>query len=154
MGAESNSNRCPECGRDGYHSPSVTVDAVAARETENGLELLMIERGLDPAVWQGLWAFPGGFVDYGEDPEDAVLRELQEETGVEAENPRVLHILGAPGRDPRKHCVGLFYLVDADLETEPIGADDAVSAAWVPIDELTEETVAADHFVIVELLRD
>ena len=50
MGAESNSNSCPECGRDGYPSPSVTVDAVAARETENGLELLMIERGPDPAV--------------------------------------------------------------------------------------------------------
>ena len=56
MGAESNSNSCPECGRDGYHSPSVTVDAVAARETENGLELLMIERGPDPAVWEGMWA--------------------------------------------------------------------------------------------------
>ena len=79
MGAESNTKRCPTCGRDGYHSPSVTVDAVAARETNNGLELLMIERGPDPAVWEGMWAFPGGFVDYGEDPEDAVLRELQEE---------------------------------------------------------------------------
>ncbi|MCH2441474.1 MAG: NUDIX hydrolase [Candidatus Thalassarchaeum sp.] len=154
MGAESNSNSCPECGRDGYHSPSVTVDAVAARETENGLELLMIERGPDPAVWEGMWAFPGGFVDYGEDPEDAVLREMFEETGVKGKNPRVLHILGAPGRDPRKHCVGLFYLVDAALDTEPRGADDAVSAAWVPIDDLNEETVAADHLDIVELLRE
>ena len=114
----------------------------------------MIERGPDPAVWEGMWAFPGGFVDYGEDPEDAVLRELQEETGIEGENPRVLHILGAPGRDPRKHCIGLFYLVDADIDTEPKGADDAVSAAWVPIDELTKDTVAADHLDIVDMLRE
>ena len=67
MEAEEKTKRCPTCGRDGYHSPSVTVDAVAARETEYGLELLMIERGPDPAIWEGKWAFPGGFVDYGED---------------------------------------------------------------------------------------
>ena len=146
--------RCELCGRDDYQNPSVTVDAVATREGEKGLEVLMIKRGKDPKEWEGMWAFPGGFVDYGEDPEDAVLRELQEETGIEGQNPRVLHILGAPGRDPRKHCVGLFYLVDADIDTEPEGADDAVSAAWVPIDELTKDTVAADHIDIVDMLRE
>ena len=96
----------------------------------------------------------GSIKIYGEDPEDAVLRELHEETGIEGQNPRVLYILGAPGRDPRKHCVGLFYLVDADIDTEPKGADDAVSAAWVPIDELTKDTVAADHLDIVDMLRE
>lgn len=146
--------RCDECGRDDYQNPSVTVDAVATREGPSGLELLMIKRGKDPIEWEGKWAFPGGFVDYGEDPEDAVLRELNEETGIEGQNPRVLHILGAPGRDPRKHCVGLFYLVDADIDTEPKGADDAVSAAWVPINELTKDTVAADHLDIVDMLRE
>ncbi len=147
-------SQCPKCGRDGYRSPSVTVDAVAARETSAGLELLMIERGPNPPVWAGMWAFPGGFVDYGEDPEDAVLREMHEETGVTGDNPRIIHVLGAPGRDPRKHCVGLFYLVDADLEAEPRGADDAVSAAWVPITELNEHNVAADHLVVVDMLRE
>ena len=157
MVVESNENlvgqRCPECGRDGYRSPSVTVDAVAARETAEGLELLMIQRGPEPAVWAGLWAFPGGFVDYGEDPEDAVLREMLEETGVSGENPRILDVLGTPGRDPRKHCVGLFYLVDADLDVTPVGADDAESAAWVTIDALSAENVASDHLIIVDMLR-
>ena len=74
--------RCEECGRDDYQNPSVTVDAVATREGNDGLELLMIKRGEDPKEWEGMWAFPGGFVDYGEDPEDAVIRELLEETGV------------------------------------------------------------------------
>ena len=100
-GDADNAARCAKCGRDSYRSPSVTVDAVAARKTDDGLELLMIERGPDPSVWAGMWAFPGGFVDYGEDPEDAVLREMLEETGVVGENPRILHVLGAPGRDPR-----------------------------------------------------
>ena len=63
----------------------------------------MIERGPDPAVWEGL-GISRGFVDYGEDPEDAVLRELQEETGIEGENPRVLHILGALVRSSKTLC--------------------------------------------------
>ena len=107
--------RCEECGRDDYQNPSVTVDAVATRDGNEGLELLMIKRGKEPQEWEGMWAFPGGFVDYGEDPEDAVIRELLEETGVVGKYPLALTILGKPGRDPRKHCVGLFYLVEVDL---------------------------------------
>ena len=86
--------RCDECGRDDYQNPSVTVDAIATREGSNGLELLMIKRGKDPIEWEGKWAFPGGFVEYGEDPEDAVIRELLEETGVVGKYPLSLTILG------------------------------------------------------------
>jgi len=146
--------RCEECGRDDYQNPSVTVDAVSTRKGTNGLELLMIKRGNDPEDWEGMWAFPGGFVDYGEDPEDAVIRELLEETGVKGRYPRVFTVLGKPGRDPRKHCVGLFYLIDVDSESKPVGGDDAVEAQWVPIDELTLENVAGDHSEVVELLRE
>ncbi|MAD72260.1 MAG: NUDIX hydrolase [Euryarchaeota archaeon] len=146
--------RCQECGRDDYQNPSVTVDAVATREGIDGLELLMIKRGKDPQEWEGMWAFPGGFVDYGEDPEDAVVRELLEETGVVGKHPLSLTILGKPGRDPRKHCVGLFYLVEVDSESEPVGGDDAVDAQWVPINQLTPENVAGDHSEVIELLRE
>jgi 8-oxo-dGTP diphosphatase len=146
--------QCPECGRDGYHSPSITVDAVAIRDGEYGLEILMIKRGPKPSEWAGMWAFPGGFVDYGEDPEDAVLRELEEETGVVGRNPVALTILGAPGRDPRKHCVGIFYLVEVNPTAAPIGADDAVDAAWLPIGNLGVENVACDHASVVDLLRE
>ena len=146
--------RCQECGRDDYQNPSVTVDAVATREGVDGLELLMIKRGEDPQEWEGMWAFPGGFVDYGEDPEDAVVRELLEETGVVGKHPLSLTILGKPGRDPRKHCVGLFYLVEVDSESEPVGGDDAVDAQWVPINQLTPENVAGDHSEVIELLRE
>jgi len=146
--------RCQECGRDDYQNPSVTVDAVATREGVDGLELLMIKRGKDPREWEGMWAFPGGFVDYGEDPEDAVVRELLEETGVVGKHPLSLTILGKPGRDPRKHCVGLFYLVEVDSESEPVGGDDAVDAQWVPINQLTPENVAGDHSEVIELLRE
>ena len=146
--------RCEKCGRDDYQNPSVTVDAVATREGTEGLELLMIKRGKEPQEWEGMWAFPGGFVDYGEDPEDAVIRELLEETGVIGKYPLALTILGKPGRDPRKHCIGLFYLVEVDYDSEPVGGDDAIDAQWVPIHKLEQENVAGDHSEIIELLRE
>ena len=146
--------RCEECGRDDYQNPSVTVDAVATREGTEGLELLMIKRGKEPQEWEGMWAFPGGFVDYGEDAEDAVIRELLEETGVVGKYPLALTILGKPGRDPRKHCVGLFYLVEVDSDSEPVGGDDAIDAQWVPIHQLEQENVAGDHSEVIELLRE
>lgn len=146
--------RCEECGRDDYQNPSVTVDAVATREGTEGQELLMIKRGKEPQEWEGMWAFPGGFVDYGEDPEDAVIRELLEETGVVGKYPLALTILGKPGRDPRKHCVGLFYLVEVDSDSEPVGGDDAIDAQWVPIHQLKQENVAGDHSEVIELLRE
>ena len=146
--------RCEECGRDDYQNPSVTVDAIATREGTEGLELLMIKRGKEPQEWEGMWAFPGGFVDYGEDPEDAVIRELLEETGVVGKYPLALTILGKPGRDPRKHCVGLFYLVEVDSDSEPVGGDDAIDAQWVPIHQLEQENVAGDHSEVIELLRE
>ena len=146
--------RCEECGRDDYQNPSVTVDAVATRDGNEGLELLMIKRGKEPQEWEGMWAFPGGFVDYGEDPEDAVIRELLEETGVVGKYPLALTILGKPDRDPRKHCVGLFYLVEVDSNSEPVGGDDAVDAQWVPIHQLEQENVAGDHSEVIELLRE
>ena len=62
---------CDDCGQ--WPQPSLAVDAVAIR----GDEVLLIRRGSEP--WKGMLAFPGGFVDSGENPEDAVIRELKEE---------------------------------------------------------------------------
>ena len=146
--------RCSKCGRDDYQTPSVTVDAIATRNIDDKLESLMIKRGSKPPEWEGMWAFPGGFVDYGEDPEDAVIRELLEETGVLGKYPMALTILGKPKRDPRKHCIGLFYLVEVDPNSKPVGGDDAVDAKWVDIKQLNQHNVAGDHSEVIEILRE
>ena len=146
------SEPCDACGRDGYSNPAVAVDAVALREGESGTEVLLIRRGGEP--WKGRLAFPGGFVDYGEDPAHAVLRELEEEAGVDGFDPGALAIHGDPDRDPRKHIIALFYLVDVDPEAMPRGGDDAADAAWVPIAGLTANQVAGSHIQIIEMLRE
>ena len=67
-----------------YRNPALAVDAAVRR----GDQVLLIQRGNEP--WKGAWALPGGFVDYGEDPTDAVLRELEEETGYKAKELTLL----------------------------------------------------------------
>ena len=59
-----------------YRNPSLTVDAIVPISTSEGFKICLITRGRDP--FQGSLAFPGGFVDYMEDPEVAVVRELDE----------------------------------------------------------------------------
>jgi len=65
-----------------------------------------------------------------------------------------LAIHGDPDRDPRKHIIALFYLVDVEPEAVPRSGDDAEDAAWVPIAELTDDQVAGSHFQIIEMLRE
>ena len=73
-----------------YRNPALAVDAAGRR----GAEVLLIQRGNEP--WKGASALPGGFVDYGEDPRDAVLRELEEETGLKGHIIRLLYSKGEP----------------------------------------------------------
>lgn len=93
-----------------------------------------------PAGW---WTLPGGGVDHGESPHDAVRRELHEEAGLEARAVRLVdvhdvHVVDT-GRDDvyeDYHGVHLLYAVDADLTVEPhvveVGGTTDV-ARWVPI---------------------
>ena len=136
---------------DGFRNPSLTVDAISLRGKSDDTELLLLRRGAEP--WKGRLAFPGGFVEYGEEPEVAVLRELLEETGVVGTGPELFAVRGDPDRDPRRHIVSIFYLVDVDESAVPIAGDDASEAEWVKIKEITAENVAGDHIKVIEQLR-
>ena len=129
---------CDECGQ--WAQPSLAVDAVAIR----GDEVLLIRRGKEP--WKGMLAFPGGFVDKGEDPEVAVIRELKEECGIDGKILHLLCVKGDPNRDPRGHVISIAYVVSAD--GEPTAGDDAASAEWYPISQIEE--MAGDHMSILD----
>jgi 8-oxo-dGTP diphosphatase len=131
----------------GYYIPSVTTDAVVLRPRVDGLhDVLMITRGHPP--YQGRIAFPGGFVDYNEDPKDGCLRELKEECGIDGRDPVLVTVAGAPQRDPRKHIISIVYRVLVPSDAEVRAGDDAATARFYPLQDLLnapDDTIAFDH---------
>lgn len=128
--------------------PSVTVDCVVFDDRDR---LLLIRRRHPP--FEGQFALPGGFVDYGERAEAAARRELMEETGLVAKELRLVGVYSDPARDPRGHTIGIAYLTNVEDGT-PVAGDDAAEAEfradWREID------LAFDHDEIVrdsDLLR-
>ena len=124
-----------------YKSPSLAVDAVVFSEQK----ILLIRRKNDP--FKKFFALPGGFVDYGETTENAVLRELKEETGIDGRIKNMAGVFSDPKRDPRKHVVSIVYVIDPTTK-EIRSGDDAEYCAWFSIDNLPE--LAFDHKAIIE----
>ena len=131
-----------------YPRPMVTVDAAVFRKTERGMEVLLIKRGNYP--YEGMWALPGGFVDMEETLEEAVVRELQEETGLSGIQLKQLHAFSEIHRDPRGRNISInFYGIADSKNTDVKGGDDAADARWFPVDQLPE--LAFDHIKVVEM---
>jgi 8-oxo-dGTP diphosphatase len=123
-----------------YTSPKLTVDGICI----NHDEILLINRKHMP--FQGRWALPGGFVEYGETTEKAVCREVREETGLETEIVSLFGVYSDPSRDPRGHTVSVIYTlrkIGGSLQ----GGDDAGDARFFPIQKLPE--LAFDHIQII-----
>nr|WP_308801771.1 NUDIX domain-containing protein [Streptomyces polyasparticus] len=75
---------CPACGTVAYRNPIPVAVALQPVHDTEGMGLLVITRGIEPA--HGQLALPGGFVDHTEDWRHALVRELREETGIEADD--------------------------------------------------------------------
>ena len=89
--------------------PRTAADNIVIRAM-GGFEILLITRK-KPGPSQGKLAFPGGHIDYNEDPMVAAVRELEEECGVKGAEPELFTVRGAPERDDRYHIISMFYLV-------------------------------------------
>jgi len=131
-----------------YPRMALTVDAVVFRNNNGKREVLLIRRKHYP--FEGMWALPGGFVDMEETCEEAIVRELMEETSLYAPGLQQLHTFSALGRDPRGRTVSVtfFGLVD-HLNSTVKGGDDASEAGWFPLDQLPH--LAFDHIEAVEM---
>jgi ADP-ribose pyrophosphatase YjhB (NUDIX family) len=120
-------------------NPFLTVDAII----EIGGGIILIKRKNPPPGW----AIPGGFVDYGETLEDAVIREAKEETGLDIKLVRQFHTYSEPKRDPRHHTVSTIFIATAS--GTPVAADDALEVKIFTRENLPEE-IAFDHRMILE----
>jgi 8-oxo-dGTP diphosphatase len=129
--------------------PMVTVDAVIFKRSQNKTALLLIKRKNDP--FAGKWAFPGGFVDMDEELEDAVARELAEETNLKGIDLEQMHTFGKVGRDPRGRQITIAFIGFTDENNANIKAgDDAAQAKWFDINDLPQE-MAFDHDEVAKL---
>ncbi|MBQ1022399.1 NUDIX domain-containing protein [Micromonospora sp. D93] len=87
---------CAVCGETVWRSPLPVAVAVLPVRTAEGLGVVVVRRDIEPA--RGLLALPGGFIEYGEEWSDALVRELREETGLiaAAEDARLIGVQSAP----------------------------------------------------------
>ena len=121
--------------------PLLTVDVIV--DMGAGL-VALIERKSSPTGW----ALPGGFVEVGETLEEAALREVKEEIGLDVEIVRLFHAYSDPKRDERGHTVSVVYL--ARGRGQPKAATDAKAVELYHEMNLPSE-IAFDHRTI---LRD
>ncbi len=129
-----------------YKDPVPTVDIIVRK----GDLILLEQRGREP--FEGARCLPGGHVDYGETVEQTALRELMEETSVQAKLVGILGVFSDPQRDPRGQRVSVVFVADW-IDGDPVGGDDAKSAEWIDETELrnSQLSLAFDHSLI---LRD
>ncbi|WP_405205749.1 NUDIX hydrolase [Aquimarina sp. LLG6339-5] len=128
----------------------VAVDAVVFGYKDKTLHVLLIKRDIEP--FKNSWALPGGLVLENESLEDAVERELKEETNVTVDYLEQLYSFGKPGRDPRNRVVSITYFGLVKPEHHSIKADtDANDVAWFDVNELPE--LAFDHATILDAAK-
>ncbi|KCZ98359.1 NUDIX family NudH subfamily hydrolase [Hyphomonas polymorpha PS728] len=114
--------------------PTPAVGTVCFR----GDDVLLIRRGTPPLA--GDWSLPGGRIEFGERTEAAALRELKEETGVEARLIGLVDVVDALFTSRRsgevaRHYV-LFDFAAVWLSGDPVAGDDAAHAEWISPDRL------------------
>ncbi|MBT9445178.1 MAG: NUDIX hydrolase [Hyphomonadaceae bacterium] len=105
-----------------------------------GAEVLLIRRGNPPR--QGEWSLPGGRLEWGETAADAALRELAEETGVQARLLGLIDVVDGLFRSRDTHVLWAHYvLIDFAARWtggEPVPGDDAAEAMFAPVAALAQ----------------
>jgi len=121
--------------------PMVTVDAIVFAFFGRCVKLLLVNRANEP--FKGKWALPGGFIEIDEELEDAVGRELAEETGLTGVPLQQMYTFGKCGRDPRGRQITVAF-IGVTTQTKIRAGDDAAKARWFDIEKLPPD-MAFDH---------
>jgi len=131
-------------------NPRLTADGIVVLDSK----ILLVRRKFNP--FEGRYALPGGFVEYGERVDECIIREVQEETGLRVSVDRLLGVYSAPDRDPRGHTVTLVYVLN--LEGGTLADSVETKAEWTPLKSVPplafdHDTIVADYLRTVKKKR-
>ena len=127
-----------------YHKkPSITVDIFIYNENK---DFILIKRKNNP--FKDCWAFPGGFVDYGETTENAAIREAKEETNIDVELLDLVNVYSKPDRDPRGHTITVAYIAKGNMDNKKADSD-ACEIGVFSQKDLVNIELAFDHAKII-----
>ena len=129
---------CSHCNDPIYENP---IPAACLVVTDDQGRILLVQRSVDPQ--KGMWCLPGGFIELGESPESAALRELYEETGLTGSIHKLLGVTTNPSR-LYVSVLLVGYWVTA-YSGNLIAGDDASDAAYFSPESLPE--IAFDSHV-------
>jgi len=128
-----------------YKNPAPTTNVIIFDKTGN--KICLLKRNIEPHL--GKLALPGGYVDYGEMIEQAAIREVKEETGLDIELSEILGVYSHPERNPSKHTISTVFIakvIGGELTNSSEG-----EAFWLDVDRVTE--LAFDHNLILSHFR-
>lgn len=130
------SKKCENCGFEYFLNPSAAVAAFILNR--NG-EILIERRKKDPA--KGMYDLPGGFVDVRETAENAIAREVMEETSLNVTDAKYLFTQPNVYRysDFDVHTLDIFFLCTVEDETLMKAADDAAECMWMKPEDIRTE---------------
>lgn len=115
--------------------PVVGVGAIIVE----GNKILLEKRKNEPS--KGKWSIPGGLLELGESAEEAVIREVQEETGLEVCDPRLVDVVSYIGLGKKGAVIYHYVIIDYLVTSKggkPEAASDADALKWVPFCEVEE----------------
>lgn len=135
---------CPSCDFVDYKNPLPVAVAIAVKNKR----FLLIKRGLPPR--KGTWGSPSGFIEVGETPEEACLRELMEEARVSGEIVKLAGVVRIEDKEVYGDMLAVRYLVRVGDE-QPIPGGDVEDARFFDIAELPEYFAKRFKQVIEEI---
>ena len=136
---------CKACGHVVYINPI----PAACQVVLNRRKVLLTLRAVDPK--KGMWCLPGGFIEWGESPEDTAKRELFEETGITAEELSLIGIYSSISGIHR-HVLLLAYYVPK-WTGEPVAGDDADDVKLFAFDEIPPLAFKVHRQVLDTILK-
>ena len=137
---------CDNCGFIHFRDPKVAVAVFVVDDDR----ILLVKRAMEPG--RGKWALPAGFVDYGEDPREAAVREVEEETGLSVELTELVDVL--PGDTPGQGASIVIVYAARPLDGTLAAADDVDEARFFAPGQWPELAFASTQPVIERWLDE